>query len=415
MLVHELTRLSEIKVPRFRPMTAETPNDFQRIGETLGVDAIVTGDIKTLTDGENSFLEIAVQIFSGQTGHELWSKTMQTESADNLLEQSKLAADIASVIGQRLTSTGEQLTPPNVQSFNCLVDGKTRSDLDSPKGLEMALMCFQDAHGVAPRFADPIAGIALTSITLAAQTDRDKSIELIRQARDRSDEALTLDPRSLDARLAMAMLDWQTVGRFDKAKREFQELAMIAPNNWQVRHQQGLLQLATNRNDEAMKSLREASQLNPLSVSLKIDRIRALWYLGNTQRAIRDAQRIRDRYDNNPIARGLLIDIYEQQEDFALAASQDAEITFTDGDTSTQYFDRRTDRLVALPYGPFGTVANTAILETRRESSSGDQKLAQWLEPLHPPMLPLLLQAHPTFQQIRTLELAQEIMFQSPG
>ncbi len=284
----KLTRLSEVKVPRFRPFVAETPGEFREIGATLEVDALVSGNMRTVQQGSKEFLELDIHIVSAKTGNQLWGKRIQTDSGDNLLEQSKLATEIASVIGHRLTSTAAEVAPPSVESFHCLVEGKTRSDPDSLRGLEMALMCFQKAHDVDRRFADAIAGISLTSITLAAQTGTEKSVQLIRQARESSAEALQLDPKSIDARLAAAMLDWQTVGRYQQADRAFQELVMVAPNNWQVRHQYGLLLLATGRSLDALRSLREASQLNPLSVSVKVDLARAQWYSGNQERAIQD-------------------------------------------------------------------------------------------------------------------------------
>ena len=101
----------------------------------------------------------------------MWGKTLQVESADNLLELSSVATEVASVIGHRLTSSADEAAPPSVESFNCLVSGGTRADPDSPRGLEMALSCFQKAHDADRTFAAPLAGIALTSITLAAQSE----------------------------------------------------------------------------------------------------------------------------------------------------------------------------------------------------------------------------------------------------
>lgn len=409
LLVHELTRLSDVKVPRFRPFIAETPGEFRQIGATLEVDALVTGNMRTIQQGSKEFLELDIQIVSAKTGKALWGNRIQTDSGDNLLEQSRVATEIASVIGHRLTSTAAEDAPPSVESFHCLVDGKTRSDPDSLRGLEMALMCFQKAHHADRRFADAIAGISLTSITLAAQTGTAKSVELVRQARESSAEALQLDPQSIDARLAAAMLDWQTVGRFAEADRAFQELVMIAPNHWQVRHQHGLLQVATGRTTEALRSLREASQLNPLSVSVKVDLARAHWYSGNQERAIQDGLRIRDRYDNNLLAKGLLVDIYEQQARYVDAAAEHPAFDLPTTPTAKEYFQVRRLRLKELPYGPFGDSVNAAIMKTRFGAGIDDRALAELADPM-PPMLTLVLAAHPSFGSVRLLPRAIELL-----
>jgi hypothetical protein len=325
-----------------------------------------------------------------------------------LLEQTKLATEIASAIGQRLTSTADEIAPPSVESFSCLVDGKTRSDPDSISGLEMALMCFEKARAVDRRFAEPVAGIALTSITLAAQTGTEESVRLIQLSRESSEEALQLDPNSIDARLAVAMVDWQTTGRYLQADRAFQELVMVAPNNWQVRHQYGLLQLATGRLNDATKSLREASQLNPMSVLARVDRARAHWFSGNQERAIEDAIRIRDRHDSSPLARGLLVDIYEHLSRYDQAAAEHDSFDLPEGATSEDYFGLRRTRLKELPYGPFGEVGNAAIL-LARTAAVDDLAFAEMIDPM-PPMLPLLIASHPSFGAVRLLPRAKEIL-----
>ncbi|MFK8114660.1 MAG: protein kinase [Rubripirellula sp.] len=410
LLVHELTRMSGVSVPRFRPLVAETPNQFREIGELLEVDALVTGDIRVIARGTTEFLEIDVQILSARTGLQLWGKTIQTESADNLLEQSRIATEIAAVIGQRLTSTGEGDAPPSVKSFNCLVDGKVRSDPDSLQGLEMALMCFQKARDADKGSAEPLAGIALTSITLAAQSEPEKAVQLIRQARENSKAALEFDPSSIDARLAEAMLDWQTVGRYQQAERAFKELLMVDANDWQVRHQYGLLQIVMGRGTQAMKSLREATQLNPMSVVAKVDRARAQWFSGNRERASQDAKLIRDRYKNDVMARGLLVDIYEQQTQFVEAAAEHDSFEFAAGDTAEQYFRQRREKLQELPYGPFGVALNEAILQSRSQAGLTPTDFAILIEPTHPPMLPLVLSAHPSMNAVRSYPRAIELL-----
>ncbi|MGB7325229.1 MAG: protein kinase, partial [Rubripirellula sp.] len=321
LLVHELSRIPSVRVPRFRPLSADTPEQLRSIGRQLEVDAILSGNIESVKIGEKPFVELDLQMISSRTGSQIWGRKIQLQAGDNLLEQSRLATEIAAVINQSLTSTAADVTPPTTESFRCLVDGETRSDPDSVCGLAMALKCFQRAHKADPRFVDPLAGIALTSITLAGQSTIAETAELVRQARARAEDALQRDPTSIDARLAIAMMDWQTLGRYRQAEQAFRELATVAPNRWQVQHQHGLLLLALGRGQEATVALREASLLNPLSMTVKVDRARSAWFAGNTERAIADAMYLMKRYDNPRLARGLLVDIYESQERFDEAAA----------------------------------------------------------------------------------------------
>lgn len=409
LLVHELTRLSDLSIPRFRPLSAETPEQFRSIGKLLEVDALMTGEIRTVGDGPAAFVEIDLQIISATTGKQIWGNRLQSDAPDNLLLQSRLVSEIASVIGKRLTSTADEPAPPTLDSFRCLVDAQTRSDPDSRLGLEMALQCFQNAKSIDRRFTEPIAGTALTSITLAAQTDNEQAIQLIRQARKNVDEALRMDPDSIDGRLAQAMLEWQTVGRFEPAETHLRELLLIAPNHWQVHHQYGLLLLTLGKTSSAIESLRQAQLLNPVSVTAKIDAARAQWVAGNIERAITDAKRIRDHYRGNELAKGLLVDLYEQQQRFNLAAEEQGIAGITPSTSAQEYFDFRNKKLLTLPYGPFGRVCNHVILELRTNATVDDQLFAQWVDPL-PPMFSLLLAIHPAFARVRRLPRAQELL-----
>lgn len=414
LLVNELSRMNDVNVTPFRPLVANTREDYLKIGDDLSVDALLTGTFQSTRRGTKSFDEINVQLVSSQTGNQLWGRRFLSETGESLLEQSRFASEIAFAIGRSLTSTSEERKPPNVSAFSCLVDGSARSDPDSPEGLRKSLDCFRSAHSKDELFAAPLAGLGLTSITLAAQCGVDESIELIQQAREATIDALALDPASVDARLAQAMIQWQTLYEYDQAKQILLSLINETPNHWRVRHQLGMLELVQGDVAEALKRLREATQLNPLSVIAKIDLARAYWFAGDVDRAITDGKRIRDRHAESSYARGLLIDLYEQQGDWQLAAAEHVRFDFGDPLDANHYFEQRSKlNIDEYPYGPFGTLLNTAILQARRgplfHEGIDDAKLGELADPT-PPMLPFLLATHPVFEQARSLERAKEIL-----
>jgi hypothetical protein len=388
-------------------MVANTPSEYRQVGELLEVDALLNGSIRSEKRGTKEFLALDVKIVSAKDGTELWGDIIRTEADDDFLKQSQFASQIASRIGYRLTSTAKDDAPPTAESFHCLVDGKVRCDPDSRDGLKMALKCFQKAHEADIRFADPLAGIALTSITLAAQSSADRSLELIQQARTKTDEALERNPNSIDARLATAMLDWQTVEQYALAEKKFQDLLQEAPNNWQIHHQYGLLQLATGRTEDGLNSLRAATLRNPLSITVKTDLARAHWFAGDANKALDQGKRIREKFDNHQLAVGLLIDIYEQQQRFGEAAAVHGTFEAT---SSESYFVQRPKYFEAIPYGPFGDELNTAILKIRISSGIDEAMIADLADSPMPPMLPLVLARHPSFQTVRELVSAREIL-----
>ena len=114
---------------------------------------------------------------------------------------------------------------------------------------------------------------------------------------------------------------------------------------------------------------------------------------------------MRDRYDDSILARGLLVDIFEQQERYDLAANVDDAIGLRGDFSAADYFEARQKRLLALPYGPFGTALNAAILKARTPAGLDDLDLADLTDPITP-MLPLLLSVHPSLGAARLLPLS---------
>lgn len=407
MLVHELTKINNITVPPFRPMTANLPEEYRQIGDQLMVDALLDGSIRKDSQGSKQFLTLDVRLVSAKDGSQLWGNVFHADADDNLLQKSHFAAEIASSIGHRLTSSLDADAPPSPDSFSCLVDGKVRCDPDSPAGLRMALKCFANASSEDIRQAEPFAGLALTSITLAAQTSEHESVKLIQDARDAAKEALDRQPDSIDARLAVAMLDWQTTEQYGQANRAFQTLLKATPNNWQIHHQYGLLQLTTGKTEAAIESLSAATLRNPFSVTVKTDLARAHWFAGDTDRALDAAIRVRDKSGSHALALGLLIDIYEQQQDFVNAARQHGSFHAA---TREDYISQREAALPRLPYGPFGIELNQAILKARTPSGLEKDTVFDLIDTPRLPMLPLVLARHPTFQSARSFDRGKEVL-----
>ncbi len=410
LLVNELSRLKDVNVTPFRPFVATTRDEFQAIGRELDVDALVTGNLTTSREGEQLWDEINLRIVSARTGNQLWGQTFKSRAGASLLQQSQLASELALAVGRSLTSSGDEGSSLTAGSFSCLVDGVGRADPDSPEGLRKALSCFQSAHRQDKSWAAPLGGIALTSITLAAQSSTEDSIALIQTARESAEEALQLDPDLTNARLADAMLLWQTLYRYDEAARILNQLLLVEQNFWQVHHQLGLLELTRDNQAEALHRLREATQLNQLSVIAKVGLARAHWFFGNTERAMADAKRLRNAYPDNRLARGLLIDLYEHSRDYDAAAAEHVGIDFgTKLTAETYYAARQTVDLQKYPYGPFGTQLNQAILDSRINGGIDDGELGT-LADSTPPMLPLLLAGHPSFASAKRLPRAAEIL-----
>jgi TolB-like protein len=71
------------------------PEDVRRIGECLGVSALVSGSVRR----EGSQLRILVQLVDAETGLNLWSASYQREVEGILSTQEKISREVAGTLG----------------------------------------------------------------------------------------------------------------------------------------------------------------------------------------------------------------------------------------------------------------------------------------------------------------------------
>ncbi|MCA9138741.1 MAG: protein kinase [Planctomycetales bacterium] len=412
-LVNELSAVDGLAVLPYRPQIADTREQYVKLGEELGVDALVTGSFESQTRGQQDVWVVNWQLVSASDGSLLGGKQFVTEysgnaNGDQFLAQSAVASDIAQQIGRVLVTTGEKRQRPDPMAYGCMMKGHAYADADSTTGLRQALLCYRHAHQEDPHLSEPLAAMAVASLNLAARSDTsEESLAHLEKARSSMSQALEMDPNSMLAKLAEAMLEWQSLSHFDEASQLFADLHRKYKFNWQIQYQRGLFLAAIGQEAEAKDALRTASKLNPMSILVKTDRCRVDWYFGWGSAAERDALRYRSALAEDHPARklviGFLVDFYEDQGDFAKASEQ-LGMDIVPG-SSEEYFQYRRSTLVDTPYGPFGNALNRAILDLRTRSEA-DTEMLGVLDESGATMFPLLLARHPAFFDLRSSQAA---------
>lgn len=414
MLAKQLQSLREIEVRPYRPILATTPDEFKLLGRELDVDAVITGTRATDVRGSKRFLEIDLQLVSTLSGRQIWSETIVAEQATSLLEQSELMSRLVSALGRRLVQTNDSRPlKTQTETYGCLAKGFAYLDPDNTlEGLDMARLCFEHAISVDARYPDAHAGLALTYLAMATRGLEQEPTEIqakVALARERTQYAIDLDSQSIDGQFAQAMLDWQTLFEYDKAKQVLSELASKRPNDWRFWHQLGLIAATLNETHEAREALARAVRLNPNAIMLHTDLARLEWYSGNAERAITAAEELCKRFVSHQIALGLLIDIHEHQQQYSLAAKYDRGMKYS-GTSAHDYFVARRERLEQIPYGPFGAIADVAMCDARQLGGGIGESHLEVLTTAQSPSLPLLLARHPLFGAAKNLDAARPII-----
>ncbi|MFG0268120.1 MAG: protein kinase [Rhodopirellula sp. JB055] len=416
MVANELSRLDNLAVAKYVPMTASFAEQYREAAARLEVDALVAGTFTEAAGTQSGVMDVNVQIICAETGTQIWGKVIRTTAGDNLIEQTGLARQVAAAINRSLQEHPGESNPRDPGAFTCLLKGRTQAAPDSIEGMRSALKCFDSALREDPNYAPAHAGKGLTSLTLAGRVDDEEAQELIAQTQRSVQMALELDASNVEARLASAMLLYQRLGDLEQARTILLGLLKETTNSWQVHHQLGWVELMQYREMEGVRSLRNAVSVHSTSKLLQSDQARAQWFMGKTDRAINEALGVMPKGDADKIGpesftRGLLIDLYEHSSDLKAASDLDPELKWTANDGTDQYWQQREKRLATLPYGPYGPTSNQTILDLRRTDvptrEPAEQRLARLLQ-TRSPMLPLLLIKHPQFDAMRTLPAAGE-------
>lgn len=409
LLVNELSRLPDLSVAAFRAIRADSREQYIETARELGVDALLDGNVVVEKRGTESFLRWDLKLVDAATGDQIWGGSKTTPAADNLLEQTSVAQEIAAVIGRELMPTSGRKEPPSSDSFTCLIRGEARKDYDSTMSLRMARACFRKAAMEDPSFPEPIGGLAMVSMELAGRADKpDELAQFLEEARGATDQVLKLDKSNIEGLLTGIRLAWQMTSRFDEAESILSNLADRFSSNPQVLHQWGRLLLVLGRNREAIVPLREASILDPMSALYRVDLAYARWVGGDSARAIEDLTASKARQDH-PWYRGLLIDIAEMNENYSAAAKLDPEIGPTAGVSEAFYYPDRRNRLEAMPYGPYGSVCNRLLWQARTSPNQAQADLTETLDP-QPPMAIYLLATHPALKPLRGVARVKELL-----
>lgn len=266
-LIYRLSQLSSLKVsPRssvFRYKGQEM--DAEKIGGELGVDAVMTG--RLIQRGDN--LTISVDLIDVKNKRTLWGEQFERRLTDLLATQRDIAAAISDKLQLRLSgkdSTGitKQYTSNN-EAYQLYLQGRYFWNKRSSGNLKKATELLRTATEKDPKFALAYAGLADCYI-VAYYYVGERPRELMPLAKTYAAKAIELDPTLAEPHTTLAfaswLLDWDRVA----AEKEFLRAIELNPNyptahHWYSRYLRGI-----GRTDEALREIKRAAELDPLSL-----------------------------------------------------------------------------------------------------------------------------------------------------
>ena len=276
--------------------------DVRRIGDTLGVDAVLEGSVRRA----GHRLRVTTQLVDAHSGMRIWSAAYDREDADVLTVQDEIASAIADALELRLRAhegTPRVRSTTNPEAYDLYLRAlQLRTDL-SPDALERATDLLDRAIELQPDFALAYAAKAsvLEPRVLFLQIPQ---AEGLREARAAIDRAFELDPRNGEAHVARGILqlfwEWDWAG----AERSLRSAVALDPNNAHAWHHLGNYYRAMGRLDEAADARLRGLALDPLNARLRAALGEEYFYAGRWDDALAALQRAAQIDPLHPILLG---------------------------------------------------------------------------------------------------------------
>jgi len=282
--------------------------DAQKVGQELGVGAVLTG--RLLERGDT--LIVQTELVDVSKGTQLWGAQYNRRAGDLLTVQEDISREISERLRLRLTSEEKtHLTKrptTNNEAYQLYLQGRYWGYKRNPEALQKGLQFFQQAVDTDPRYALAYVGIADSYSLLAffGVGDTVPPREAMPKAKAAALKALELDPTLGEAHASLGFVltnyDWD----FPAAEKEFKRAIELNPAYPQAHSFYAVHLTAVGRMEEAIAELHRGLELDPFVLIIHHYLARTLYYAQRKDEAIAEERRILEMDPNFFPAHNLL-------------------------------------------------------------------------------------------------------------
>ncbi len=269
-LTAELSKISALRViGRTSTMSYKSnPKPIPEIAAELDVDAVIEGSVLLVGDE----VRITAQLVATRPERHLWADDYVRETKNVLALHKDIAKAIAEEIKVALTLNEEaQLAsarPVNPEAYKAYLKGRYFHDRFTKEGLDMALEHFRQALNIDPNFAPAYAEIATTYLSLGDIYLPPS--DAFPKAAAAAELAIQLDERLAEAHVYLATTRAWWEWNWNESRLELDRALELNPNSATAYLHLGFYWWAMGDPAEALRSLQQAQELDPLSAQISL-------------------------------------------------------------------------------------------------------------------------------------------------
>ena len=246
----------------------DSDQSANEIGQALQVGTIVTGDIQT---GGNN-VQVNIRVIDANTKALGWGDSFTRNLGEYLDLQNEIATKLAirlkGGLGAAETQQLAKKATDNPEAHAEYQAGRREWNIRSKEGFENAIKHFERAIELDPDYADPYVGFADTYGLMPVYNFADTS-EAMPKAKSYAEEAIKLNPNLAEAYTSLAWVMHQYEYNWKEAEANYRRAIELNPN-YATGHQWFAIFLSNiGRNNEAIKLIVKASELDPQSMIIK--------------------------------------------------------------------------------------------------------------------------------------------------
>ncbi len=238
--------------------------DIQKIGDALGVQAVLTGRIAQHGDD----LTIGVELDDVRNGKQLWGEQYHRKLADLLAVQSDIAREVYQRLRSQLSEAErQQLTKGstgNSEAYEMYLKGKYYTNKFTRDGFRKGIDDFNQAIAIDPNYGLAYDGLAFNYINQDDWFLRPS--EAAPKAKEAAARALAIDDSDADARLSLAIVAHWYEWDWAAAEREFKRAIELNPKNSDIYGYYSWFLASMGRNDQALAEAKQGQKADPLSL-----------------------------------------------------------------------------------------------------------------------------------------------------
>jgi serine/threonine protein kinase/Tfp pilus assembly protein PilF len=332
-IINALSQLPKLRVVArstvFRYKGREV--DAQQVGRELNVRAVLTGRVRHLGD----VLMIGTELIDVETDSHLWGEHYNRRMSDIFEVQEEIAREISEKLRVRLTGKEKQRLVKrhthDAEAYKLYLKGRFQWNKRTRESLKRAIEYFQQAIEKDSNYALAFTGLAdcYNSLSRFGWLSPEEAMPKAKEATER---ALEIDNNLAEAHNSRAFVAENYEWDWTKAEREYRRAIELNPS-YATAHQWYGEYLATiGRFDEGLEQLKQAEQLDPLSLIINSDLGLPYFFARQYDRAVEQWQKTVELDPDFWLAHYALALVYEQQGryDEAIAESRKALNLFGD-------------------------------------------------------------------------------------